>query len=168
MSIEDLSLEEFRKSISSERVLILKVITFALVIGPVLFAGVAGFVAKNASKSPPEILMTVNFIFAFLALVISYVVPGLLLRNAAKGKNLNSVKVLNQIQVVHIIRFAIVEAAGLFGCVCVLLGIGFINYLSLLPLFITLAGNIPTEKYICRQFIVYFKQDSRLLIELEN
>lgn len=168
---EDMTLEEFKSSIPKSRVSALLIISFALILGPTLFAGVAGFVAKSTDGKPPEILMTINFILAALMFVVSKVTSSLVMKGNSRFNfpNQSSVdQVLNKIQGAHIVRLALVEGPALFGCVCVLLGLGYVNYISLIPLYLTFITNIPTEKYICRQFIVHIKKDPRLLVEIDE
>lgn len=164
---DGLSLEEFRGEIPKERVSALKIISLALILGPTLFAVVAGFLAPDAKGNPVKVLMTVNFIMAGIMFLTSMVLPNLIMRQGS-SKISSTTQILNKIQGAHILKLALVEGAGLFGCVCVLLGLGYINYLSLVPLYFTVITNLPTEKYLCRQFIVHFKQDRRLLLELGN
>ena len=168
---EEISLEEFRSSIPKQRVLALQIISVALLFGPILFAVVAGVVAQEPSSSTPKILQTVNFILAALMFVLSNVIPSLTMKGKTRiqisGQS-TAEKVLNKIQAAQLVRLALVEGAALFGCVCVLIGVGFINYLTMIPLFFMFFTNLPTEKYICRQFIIHFKKDRRLLLELEQ
>lgn len=166
MSIDDLTLQEFRETITPIRIKQMMLISFAIVMGATFFAVVAGFLGKDANSNL-LILQYVNFGMAFMCLMMSSVVPGLILKMAGSDKNITPEQIINKIQAAHLVRFALVEGAALLGCVCVLLGIGFINFISLFPLYFTLIMNIPTEKMICRQFIVYFKQDNRLLLEIE-
>lgn len=166
MSTDDLTLQEFRDAISQIRIKQMMLISFAIVFGATLFAVVAGLVKKD-SDSDLMILQYVNFGMTFMCLMMSVVVPGLVLKLAGSNKGMTPEQIINKIQAAHLVRLALVEGAALFGCVCVLLGIGYINYISLVPLYLTLFMNLPTEKMICRQFIVYFKQDNRLLLEIE-
>lgn len=95
-----------------------------------MFAFVAGFVAKDADTNDLSVLQTVNFIFAAMMFVMSKVLPALIMKGQVKFQNNETAgagRILNKIQVAHLLRLATVEAAALFGSVCVLLGLGFIN-----------------------------------------
>ncbi len=83
----DLSFEEFRKSISKQRVTVLMIISLALVFGPTLFAVIAGVIAKNSDSKNLEILQTVNFILAAVMFVMSNVIPGVILRGNSEFQN---------------------------------------------------------------------------------
>lgn len=166
MSIDDLTLQEFRETITPIRIKQMMLISFAIVMGATFFAVTAGFV-EIEGNSDLMVLQYINFGLAFMCLVSSGIVPGIIMKIAASNKNMTPEQIINKIQAAHLVRLALVEGAALFGCVCVLLGIGYINYISLLPLYLILIMNFPTEKMICRQFIVYFKQDNRLLLEIE-
>jgi len=161
---KELSLDEFRSSIPKQRIMAMKIITFALVFGPCLFAVVAGTVANNSQGKDLEILQTVNFILTAMMIVMSTVIPKFILKSQMNNDAVNGV--LNKIQSAVLVRLALVEGAALFGGVCVLLGLGYINYISMAPLFIVALTNLPTEKYLCRQFIIHIKKDPRLLVEI--
>ena len=170
-NIEEMSVKEFWDSLDDKKVLAFKIITFGLVGGATLFGIIAFIMAGKEDEDFHSILTAVNLVHAFIIFGVSFVIPNVILKQAKNIENSSlsaTDQILNKIQTAHLVRFALVEGIALFGAVCVLIGAGYINYLSMVPLYLTLFSNFPSKKYICRQFVIYFKQDRRLLIDIEQ
>ena len=136
----------------------------------VAFAIIAGVMTSGREKAMDEIaiLTYVNLGFTGLAYVMSMIIPGLVMKVKAGNVDSNEVlldQAMKKIQSGHMVRFGLVEGAALFGCVCVFIGQGYINYLSLIPLFMALVAHFPTKEELVRQFIVHIRQDERLIAE---
>ena len=107
---EDISLDEFREGIPKQRVMVLKVITFALVGGPTLFAVIAGVLKQDSSGNQLQILQSINLGFAVMAFILSKVMPGIVLKSKIQGQGMGMTNVeliLNKIQMAHIMRIAL-------------------------------------------------------------
>ena len=166
---EDISLDDFKNAIPKQRIQVMQIISFGLVLGPSIFAVVAGAVNKESQTDDLAILQTVNFVIGSIMFVMSSIIPNVIMKGKSKASfeaQSAADLALNKIQSAQIVRLALVEGAALFGSVCVLIGVGYVNYITMIPLYFVFLTNLPTEKYICRQFILHVKKDPRLLVEI--
>jgi hypothetical protein len=171
MGYTKLSVENFKEAITTPKLMQLRIITFALFVGPMLYAIVAGVLAFNQEKVASQeiaILTYVNFSVGAVAFLCSLIVPGIVIKSKAANVSTDRELIeqaIGKIFAGHLIRFAMVEGAALFGCTCVLLGLGYINYLTFIPLVMALVAHFPSRNELVRQFIVHIRQDERLIVE---
>ncbi len=106
------------------RVRVLQIITFALVMGVVMFGAVVVLLLR--ALEPPAATPVISGIaagFAVFAIVLHVVLPKIIVRNtlANQGPKANPESLLNVYQTQHIIALALLEGAAFFNLVATIL-----------------------------------------------
>ncbi|MCB9207997.1 MAG: hypothetical protein H6609_01370 [Ignavibacteriales bacterium] len=120
-----LTKEKIEKEISNENLKTVKIITFALNIGVILFAFVCLFLYLNGEGNSNDtqlldILLGVLFLVASTSYGLSAIIPKKVLVENLKQENPNLIGALTNYQ---IMKLAMFEAPALFGLVIIILGI---------------------------------------------
>ena len=178
-SLSDVSVEDFEKSLTAQRLLTLILIQFAMAGGVLIFGAVVLF--TRLSKDPGlggtglDMMTTVNLIFAAMMTCLSFVVPKLAFSDnliarhiramGLTGANTPADACFMAIQQATLIRLAMLEGAALFSMVVLFLGKSWLNLLGVLPVLIFAFGFIPNRSRVMKIFILKIKKEPRLLIE---
>lgn len=169
-------LQKFVDSLNPQRVLTLQIIVAALASGVFMFLAVALFFHMGQEEKPliaegKEVMLAITAAMSLGAAILFFILPQAAIAipatpqsyGNAESTNTPEDKAFAQIQVLNIMRFAILEGAAMIGLVFFFIGWGTLHLAALVPMFALAYLAFPTRKRIIDSFIRYIKKDPRLL-----
>jgi hypothetical protein len=160
--------ESFRQILDQPLLLQMKIVSSALMVGPLIFGVVAVSMPSQEHKDMDNFLTIINFALLGMNILLAYFLPKIMMTGvdieADKGLDLAAVKIRTS----HIGRLALMEASALFGTVVAIISSDYLNFLTFIPLLIVFVVTFPTKRSLTVAFIRNFMRDERLLIEFTD
>ncbi len=174
-SLMEIEVDDFKRFLIPQRILFFNIIYIALTIAPLIYATLILLMRFNNAIGLPQdigspLYILINAILCFSTSVCAFLIPRMLFSERAlqiPSQNSASAGIPEELSYrlllqVAVIQLALLQGASFFGLICIILGLGWINALSSIPLLIFFAKTFPTKSQIIRNFFIYIKKDPRL------
>ena len=165
MNEKDPSVKEFSDSLTQQQVLILQGIIGALILGVVMFLGVTLFVLQGEESvliaEDSLILTAILAAMTLGSIVFFFALPAFAskIQMNSGGVASPSYAAFSRLQLLTIMRFAVLEGAAMLGVVFVFIEQGLIHLFAVVPILVLGLLYFPTRERIIQQFSRHIKKD---------